>query len=71
MEIFIKKAKLLTEADLSTFSNDEKLDYYQGLLSALDKKLNIKDIDLEVFEKLLEVRKTLLAKILIIKGNLK
>ena len=71
METFIKKAKLLTEADLSTFSNDEKLDYYQGLLSALDKKLNIKDIDLEVFEKLLEVRKTLLAKILIIKVNLK
>lgn len=62
-ENLIKRINLLTDAELSNYSSKDKVLYYKDLLKRLDKLLNDKNIDLDDFEQLLEVKKKIMSKI--------
>ncbi len=62
-ENLIKRINLLTDVELSNYSSKDKVLYYKDLLKRLDKLLNDKNIDLDDFEQLLEVKKKIMSKI--------
>ncbi len=59
----IKKIKFLVNVELPNFSAQERLSYYQSILQRLNKMLDNSTIDLDDFDKLLEIKKDLMAKI--------
>ncbi len=59
----IEKLNLLTNVEFPSCSPKEKILYYKNLLRKLDKLLNDKGIDLDDFEKLLEIKKQIMSKI--------
>lgn len=63
MKNFIENAKKYACADLNSMSDEEKYDYYQSLMTELDKKLNDENIDLDDFEELIEVKKIVLSNL--------
>lgn len=66
----IEKINSFANADLSKSSLEEKLEYYHNLLKKMDKLLNDKNINLDDFEQLLEIKKQIMSKINTEKRNM-
>lgn len=69
-ENLIKRINLLTNVELSNYSSKNKVLYYKDLLKRLDKLLNDKNINLDDFEQLLEIKKHIMSKINTEKGKM-
>lgn len=69
-ENLIKKINLLTNVELPNYSSKEKVLYYKDLLKRLDRLLNDKNINLDDFEQLLEIKKQIMSKINTEKGKM-
>lgn len=69
-ENLIKKINLLANVELPNYSSKEKVLYYKDLLKRLDRLLNDKNINLDDFEQLLEIKKQIMSKINTEKGKM-
>ncbi len=67
MEELISQFKELVEQDFQNLSKEEQIEFYQKSIEDLDKIMDTKNIDLDIYEKLLEIKKMLLSKIYILK----
>lgn len=65
----IKEFEKLTQTDISNFSLEEKQDFYKNSIRDLDVVMNNKNIDLNFYEQLLEIKRNLLAKLYATKLN--
>ena len=63
MNKIVENFQRLVDADISVFSKEEKIAYYGNIRKKLDKIMDESDIDLDVFEELLEIKKQVLAKV--------
>lgn len=63
MDKLIEEFKTLAESDISKFSKKEQQTYLQNARNDIDNLMDNDNIDLETFEKLLEIKKSLLAKL--------
>ena len=63
MNKIVENFQRLVDADISVFSKEEKITYYGNIRKKLDKIMDESDIDLDVFEELLEIKKQVLAKV--------
>lgn len=59
----IKEFEKLTQTDISNFSLEEQQDFYKNSIRDLDVVMNNKNIDLNFYEQLLEIKRNLLAKL--------
>ena len=69
-ENLIKKINLLANVELPNYSSKEKVLYYKDLLKRLDRLLNDKNINLDDFEQLHEIKKQIMSKINTEKGKM-
>ncbi len=69
MEDLIKEFEKLTQTDISNFSLEEQQDFYKNSIRDLDVVMNNKNIDLNFYEQLLEIKRNLLAKLYATKLN--
>lgn len=67
MEELISQFKELFEQDFQDLSKEEQIEFYQKSIEDLDKIMDTKNIDLDIYEQLLEIKKMLLSKIYILK----
>ncbi len=67
MEELISQFKDLIDQDLQNMSKENQIEFYQKSINDLDVLMDNKNIDLDIYEQLLEVKKTLLSKIYILK----
>ncbi len=65
----IKEFEKLTQTDISNFSLEEQQDFYKNSIRDLDVVMNNKNIDLNFYEQLLEIKRNLLAKLYATKLN--
>lgn len=65
----IKEFEKLTQTDISNFSLAEQQDFYKNSIRDLDVVMNNKNIDLNFYEQLLEIKRNLLAKLYATKLN--
>lgn len=63
MNKIVENFQRLVDADISVFSKEEKIAYYENIRKKLDKIMDESDIDLDLFEELLEIKKQVLAKV--------
>lgn len=63
MEDLINEFEKLTQTDISSFSLEEQQNFYKNSIRDLDVVMNNKNIDLDFYEQLLEIKKNLLAKL--------
>lgn len=63
MNKIVENFQRLIDADISVFSKEEKIAYYENIRKKLDKIMDESDIDLDLFEGLLEIKKQVLAKV--------
>jgi hypothetical protein len=70
MNELIEKFKKLTTYNLDEFSCKERLSYYIKATNSLDKVMDNKDIDLQDYKKLMEIKKIFLAKIYALEEDL-
>ena len=63
MNKIVENFQRLVDADISVFSKEEKIAYYENIRKKLDKIMDESDIDLDLFEGLLEIKKQVLAKV--------
>ena len=63
MEDLIKEFEKLTQTDISSFSLEEQQNFYKNSLKDLDVVMNNKNIALDFYEQLLEIKRNLLAKL--------
>lgn len=59
----IKEFEKLTQADISNFSLEEQQDFYKNSIRDLDIVMSNKNINLDSYEQLLEIKRNLLAKL--------
>ena len=67
MEELISQFKELFEQDFQDLSKEEQIEFYQKSIEDLDKIMVSKNIDLDIYEQLLEIKKMMLSKIYILK----
>ena len=65
----IKEFEKLTQTDISNFCLEEQQDFYKNSIRDLDVVMNNKNIDLNFYEQLLEIKRNLLAKLYATKLN--
>ena len=65
----IKEFEKLTQTDISNFSLEEQQNFYKNSIRDLDVVMNNKNIDLNFYEQLLEIKRNLLAKLYATKLN--
>lgn len=65
----IKEFEKLTQTDISNFGLEEQQDFYKNSIRDLDVVMNNKNIDLNFYEQLLEIKRNLLAKLYATKLN--
>ena len=63
MNKIVENFQRLVDADISIFSKEEKIAYYENIRKKMDKIMDERDIDLDLFEELLEIKKQVLAKV--------
>lgn len=63
MNKIVENFQRLIDADISVFSKEEKIAYYENIRKKMDKIMDERDIDLDLFEELLEIKKQVLAKV--------
>lgn len=63
MNKIVENFQRLVDADISIFSKEEKIAYYENIRKKMDKIMDESDIDLDLFEELLEIKKQVLAKV--------
>ncbi len=63
MNKIVENFQRLVDADISVFSKEEKIAYYENIRKKMDKIMDERDIDLDLFEELLEIKKQVLAKV--------
>ena len=67
MEELISQFKYLVEQDLQDMSKEEQIDFYQKSINDIDVLMDTKNIDLDLYEQFLQIKKMLLSKIYTIK----
>lgn len=63
MEELISQFKDLVEQDLQDMSKEEQLDFYQKSINDIDVLMDTENIDLDLYEQFLQIKKVLLSKI--------
>ena len=63
MNKIVENFQRLVDADISVCSKEEKIAYYENIRKKMDKIMDERDIDLDLFEELLEIKKQVLAKV--------
>ena len=67
MEELISQFKDLVEQNLQDMSKEEQIDFYQKSINDIDVLMDTKNIDLDLYEQFLQIKKMLLSKIYTIK----
>lgn len=63
MEEVVKEIKNLAYSDVSNFSIKEQTKHYKDLESSLNKLMNTKNIDIDIYEDLLKTKSFVMSKL--------
>lgn len=63
MEEVVKEIKNLAYLDVSNFSIKEQTKHYKDLESSLNKLMNTKNIDMDIYEDLLKTKSFVMSKL--------
>lgn len=67
MEELIAQFKDFVEQDLKDMPNEDKITFYTNCLQDLDVLMGTKGLDLDAYEQFLEIKKSLMTKIYLLK----
>lgn len=59
----VEDFKYLLNSDISNLSKNKQIKYFEELKAKINEVMDDKDIDLDIFEKLLNVKKQIMSKI--------
>ncbi len=59
----VEDFKYLLNSDISNLSKNKQIKYFEELETKINEVMDNKDIDLDIFEKLLNVKKQIMSKI--------
>ena len=67
MEELISQFKDFVEQDLKDMSNEDKIAFYTNCLHDLDDLIGTNNLDLDIYEQFIAIKKSLMSKIYLLK----
>lgn len=69
MEEKINKINTLLNVDISKYTTEEKYKHYKSIIKNIDMEMDKKDIEIDLYEKLLQLKKNAMSKLMTLEEN--
>ena len=69
MEEKINKINTLLNVDISKYTTEAKYKYYKSIIKNIDMEMDKKDIEIDLYEKLLQLKKNAMSKLMTLEEN--